>query len=506
MAGSNQSQQLQGMLGRLSGAFSMENMGGAGQAYAQNIRDYNAPELDANNENSLRARQQWAQRNGYQDEANQLGVSLGELRLRNEGIAKKKEFAGMSSAMEQMQAQRAEALAAARGRHQETMSQTQGFFGGENPQDMMALAQEEAAINQNFDRAEMTLMGRINNTSAGIEGMTGLEGTELKKRNNTTRAMKSALVNNGLANLADLAPVLTPETLSTLLKDKSAAGKIDNVGHPQVFGNHTMQLAQSDGSAILIAPGYAEPISSSKDPELYEQVLGEAVASGPVMTAEANAIKLAQSRQFDALKEADTYFLEAGNGIADARNAREDTARILESLQPDEDGNVKLNTGLISGFLQKWGGIGSEELGKLSALEIENVLQNLQITKLTPVSNEEIKLISQMWASTMAGNAVNVGRLKVAMTRIQRHFDNLERSGQSRIDLLRNTGSEAEADRYQSHWDEVTQSETSTALTPRVISTYNQDLGPVRSQQNPPVLPIPTIHDVMSQPSRRPNS
>ncbi len=35
MAGSNQSQQLQGMLGRLSGAFSMDNMGGAGTAYAQ---------------------------------------------------------------------------------------------------------------------------------------------------------------------------------------------------------------------------------------------------------------------------------------------------------------------------------------------------------------------------------------------------------------------------------------------------------------------------------------
>ena len=83
MAGSDQSARLQGMLSQLAGSFSMENMGGAGMAYAQNIRDYNAPELDANNEQSLLARQRWAQSNGYHDEANQLGVKLGELGAAN---------------------------------------------------------------------------------------------------------------------------------------------------------------------------------------------------------------------------------------------------------------------------------------------------------------------------------------------------------------------------------------------------------------------------------------
>ena len=84
MAGSNQSARLQGMLTSLADSFSMENMGGAGAAYAQNIRDYNAPELDANSEESLRARQRWAQSNGYQDQANQLGVRLGELGAANQ--------------------------------------------------------------------------------------------------------------------------------------------------------------------------------------------------------------------------------------------------------------------------------------------------------------------------------------------------------------------------------------------------------------------------------------
>ena len=224
------------------------------------------------------------------------------------------------------------------------------------------------------------------------------------------------------------------------------------------------------------------------------------------MTAEAKNLERKEERKFKAIETADEYFLEAGNGIADARRARDETARILESLRPDKDGNVKLNTGLISGFLQKWGGFGSAKLGNLSAAEIENVLMNLQITKLTPVSNDEIKLISQMWASTMAGNAVNIGRLEQAMGRIQHHYNNLERSGQARINLLRETGADSTADRYQSQWDEITQSETGTELKANVISTYNQDLGPVRSQQNTPPLPIPTIHDVMGQPSRRPGS
>ena len=84
MAGSNQAARLQGMLSNIAGSFSMENMGGAGAAYAQNIRDYNAPELDANNEQSLLARQRWAQNNGYGDQANALGVKLGDLRGQNQ--------------------------------------------------------------------------------------------------------------------------------------------------------------------------------------------------------------------------------------------------------------------------------------------------------------------------------------------------------------------------------------------------------------------------------------
>ena len=68
MAGSNQSTNLTGMLSGIAGA-----IGQMGNDYfAQNVRDYMAPDLDPSSEESLMARQKWAMRNGYQDQANAL--------------------------------------------------------------------------------------------------------------------------------------------------------------------------------------------------------------------------------------------------------------------------------------------------------------------------------------------------------------------------------------------------------------------------------------------------
>ena len=83
MAGSNQSQNLYGLLSGLTGAFNQEDMG-QGMMFAQNIRDYNAPVLDANDPNSVLDRQRWAQRNGYQKEAAAMGNALGKLNAANQ--------------------------------------------------------------------------------------------------------------------------------------------------------------------------------------------------------------------------------------------------------------------------------------------------------------------------------------------------------------------------------------------------------------------------------------
>ena len=98
MSGSNQAQPLQGLLGSLTGAFNKEDMG-QGLMFAQNIRDYNAPVLDANDPNSLMDRQRWAQMNGYQKEAVAMGSALGKLnaanQLKEENAAKATNVANM---------------------------------------------------------------------------------------------------------------------------------------------------------------------------------------------------------------------------------------------------------------------------------------------------------------------------------------------------------------------------------------------------------------------------
>lgn len=83
MAGSNQAQPLTGLLNSLTGAFNQEDMG-QGMMFAQNLRDYNAPVLDANDPNSLMDRQRWAQMNGYQKEAVAMGSALGKLNAANQ--------------------------------------------------------------------------------------------------------------------------------------------------------------------------------------------------------------------------------------------------------------------------------------------------------------------------------------------------------------------------------------------------------------------------------------
>jgi len=98
MSGSNQAQPLNGLLGSLTGAFNQEDMG-QGLMFAQNIRDYNAPVLDANDPNSLMDRQRWAQMNGYQKEAVEMGNALGKLnaanQLKEENAAKATNVANM---------------------------------------------------------------------------------------------------------------------------------------------------------------------------------------------------------------------------------------------------------------------------------------------------------------------------------------------------------------------------------------------------------------------------
>jgi hypothetical protein len=433
------------MLSQLAGSFSMENMGGAGQAYAQNIRDYNAPELDANDEGSLLARQRWAQSNGYQDEANQLGVALGSLREKNQGMANKREFAGMSSTMDQMRGQRTLALA------------------GKTPE-------EQAIINQNFDRAQGALQTRINETASGIDGMTGIEGNELARRSNVTRAMESALINNGLANLSGLAPELTPETLSALLKNKQDAKNIDPMGHPTTYRNAAKQFILKDGTAMIVPPGGGKPISAVDDPEAYEAAAAEAVASGLEHDTAKAAMELGleeKHRLRDTARTAVRVATENSDQIQQMTDVTQQTLMQIES--------GKLDTGLIQGALAKFLGVGTEQMGEMNANQVYTTLMNLGITKLTPVTEKELAMVARLWADPSSYSSMNKGALTATLNRLNRFAADLDTQVSYSIEDLRASDSSVLADQLEGRWASHTNRSTTDVVSGGKSSgeTYN---------------------------------
>ena len=81
-------------------------------------------------------------------------------------------------------------------------------------------------------------------------------------------------------------------------------------------------------------------------------------------------------------------------------------------LEKIETGQI--DTGILSGILTNMG-LGDVGQGELKAKQIFQLLQNLQITKLTPVSNFEIDLVSKAWADVANGKEQNLGALKAAL-------------------------------------------------------------------------------------------
>lgn len=99
-------------------------------------------------------------------------------------------------------------------------------------------------------------------------------------------------------------------------------------------------------------------------------------------------------------------FAEGMDGVVYAKRVTED---MLQRIA-----NGQIDTGILSGILTNMG-LGDVGQGELKAKQIFQLLQNLQITKLTPVSNFEIDLVSQAWADVANGKAQNIGALQAAL-------------------------------------------------------------------------------------------
>ena len=101
----------------------------------------------------------------------------------------------------------------------------------------------------------------------------------------------------------------------------------------------------------------------------------------------------------------------AGLPVMDAQLTRNN--EIIKDI--DENGKYA-GTGVLSGYVNR---LFDPEIAALEAEGVYNTLMNLQITRLTPITEKEIELVSKMWASAFRNGKVNVGLLQEANRRIR---------------------------------------------------------------------------------------
>ena len=114
----------------------------------------------------------------------------------------------------------------------------------------------------------------------------------------------------------------------------------------------------------------------------------------------------------------------------------ENTLKMLES--------GKLDTGPINAFMLNVFGKGTEELAAMNAEQVQAVLENLQITNLAPVSEQELKTVAGLWADIARQKAPNIGVLKRVQARTKRLMDKLAADTKTQAERVRRYGGEEE--------------------------------------------------------------
>lgn len=94
--------------------------------------------------------------------------------------------------------------------------------------------------------------------------------------------------------------------------------------------------------------------------------------------------------------------------------------------EKDEDGDYVFQTGPLQGLLASVG-LADMKLGELSATDIMNRLQSLQIVNLAPVTQQELKAMGELFATPSKVNAQNLGAIKSFLDKLKRTQRDLDR-------------------------------------------------------------------------------
>jgi len=234
---SSQAANLTGLLSSIGSTIG--EMGGPGNALIDNVRTLNAPKLDQNDPASMRAYADWAMRNGDRQTAQQYQLAAGKMEQEQGARKASVDMQQMQETLRQQQEKRDAAL----------LNATDD--------------QSKLRVNQAFDNAQETLVGRMNELS----GQYGLEstGTGALQQEQQKREVITAL-NAELANASDDEAATIKRLIAGVSTGAiSPSEAIDSAGSSMSGGSKSFgdarELAAIDENNSAVARGLNKPVS-----------------------------------------------------------------------------------------------------------------------------------------------------------------------------------------------------------------------------------------------------
>jgi hypothetical protein len=177
------------------------------------------------------------------------------------------------------------------------------------------------------------------------------------------------------------------------------------------FGDATLLLDPSNPQqATVVGPEGLETVD-----DVSEWIKGEAASK-------AAGIKYAEN-----VEEQNAAFRMAAQNMPELEGALADTEQLIQDIQSGQ----YQKTGFLEGRLARYT---DKEVARLQAKAVMQALKNLQITKLTPVSNFEIDLIQSLYADVLSDPIANIGKLEEAADVLRGKIEGMNRMGQYYVD------------------------------------------------------------------------
>jgi hypothetical protein len=187
-----------------------------------------------------------------------------------------------------------------------------------------------------------------------------------------------------------------------------ADGTVRNTGQ-QKAGTQRKVVYQDGNPFVEISDVWGNKQTRDiQDPEFSDLLEAEVAAYNTKMERQVEE-KVSMMEAEDIANANDAVETVARTGMSDQMTALSFMERLLLDLTNPSGRYYDVYTGKAgAGLVAEF----NDKIAELEAMGVEQLLQNLNITKLTPVSNFEVQLVRQMFLDIAAYPERNVGRLR----------------------------------------------------------------------------------------------